>query len=326
MVEPTEPWRGATSSPARTCWSAGSASGAAGSTTSATAHPRRSTTCRRRACASAGAGCGGCCGRPGEQTSTCELLSYDARGVRSYQRYDAIRDPHDVRWFDGALHVSSSWDDAVWRIELGADEPTLVWQGSTVPDAWHVNSLVVVDSALHVCAFGRFDRHKAWKGDGQDGVGFVRDLRAGRDVLTGLSHPHTPRWRDGRWYVCESTKGSLTELDADGTVRRRAAVRRFTRGPGLRRPVRPRGWQRAPRARRGPGRGGGRRPAHLRGGRAHRHAVPRGVRDRRRRPRGAPRRGRGVRRQRLPGHGAAPGAAPARPTASPRHPRRRSSS
>src|SRR5690606_24346093 len=32
---------------------------------------------------------------PGEQTSTCELLSYDARGVRSYGRYDAIRDPHD---------------------------------------------------------------------------------------------------------------------------------------------------------------------------------------------------------------------------------------
>ena len=167
---------------------------------------------------------------PGEQTSTCELLSYDARGVRSYQRYDAIRDPHDVRWFDGAPHVSSSWDDAVWRIEPGADEPTLVWQGSTVPDAWHVNSLVVVDDALHVCAFGHFERHKGWKVDGQDGVGFVRDLRAGRDVLTGLSHPHTPRWRDGRWYVCESTKGSLTELDADGTVRRRAAVRRFTRG------------------------------------------------------------------------------------------------
>ena len=93
-----------------------------------------------------------------------------------------------------------------------------------------MNSLVVVDDALHVCAFGHFERHKRWKVDGQDGVGFVRDLRAGRDVLTGLSHPHTPRWRDGRWYVCESTKGSLTELDADGTVRRRAAVRRFTRG------------------------------------------------------------------------------------------------
>jgi hypothetical protein len=165
---------------------------------------------------------------PGEQTSTCELLSYDARGVRSYQRYDDIRDPHDVCWFEGAPHVSSSWDDAVWRI--GAGDPEIVWQGSPVPDGWHVNSLLAVDGALHVCAFGRFGRHKEWKADGQDGAGFVHDLRSGRDVLTGLAHPHTPRWRGGRWYVCESTRGSLTELGADGTVRRRARVKRFTRG------------------------------------------------------------------------------------------------
>jgi hypothetical protein len=167
---------------------------------------------------------------PGEQTSTCELLSYDARGVRSYQRYDAIRDPHDIVWFDGAAHVSSSWDDAVWRIDPGRDEPQLLWQGSTVSDGWHVNSLVVHGGALHVCAFGRFDRHKAWKQHGRDGAGFVHDLRTGRDVLTGLAHPHTPRRRGDRWYVCESTTGMLTELADDGTVRRRARVGRFTRG------------------------------------------------------------------------------------------------
>lgn len=167
---------------------------------------------------------------PGEQSSVCELMSYDARGVRSYQRLDAVRDPHDVLWFDGAPHISSSWDDAVWRVDPGTDEPTMVWQGSTVPDGWHVNSLVAVDDALHVCAFGRFDRHKGWKDAKDDAVGFVHDLRTGRDVLTHLSHPHTPRKRGARWYVCESTKGSLTELSADGTVRRRARVNRFTRG------------------------------------------------------------------------------------------------
>jgi hypothetical protein len=167
---------------------------------------------------------------PGEQTSTCELLSYDARGVRSYGRYDAIRDPHDVVWFDGAPHVSSSWDDAVWRVDPGRDEPQLVWQGSTVPDSWHVNSLLVHHGALLVCAFGRFGRHKAWKGEAGRHTGFVHDLRSGRDVLTGLAHPHTPRFRAGRWYVCESTRGTLTELDADGRVRRRARVQRFTRG------------------------------------------------------------------------------------------------
>src|SRR5262245_52840627 len=130
---------------------------------------------------------------PGEQTSTCELLAYDARGLRSYRRLDAIRDPHDVCWHEGAAHVSSSWDDAVWRVSGAAAEP--LWRARpdhTVPDAWHVNSLLVVDGALHVCAFGRFERHKAWKAAARKDVGFVLDLRTGLEVLAGLTHPHAP--------------------------------------------------------------------------------------------------------------------------------------
>src|SRR5690606_38336223 len=118
-----------------------------------------------------------------------------------------------------------------WRIDGPGGEPQLVWQGSTVPDGWHVNSLVAVEGSLHVCAFGRYDRHKAWKrGDESGARGFVHDLGAGRDVLTGLAHPHTPRRRGGRWYVCESSRGTLTEVGPDGAARRRAAIGRFTRG------------------------------------------------------------------------------------------------
>jgi len=171
---------------------------------------------------------------PGEQTSTCDLLSYDARGLRSYRRLDAIRDPHDVCWHEGAVHVSSSWDDTVWRVSGGAAEP--LWQARAdgiVPDAWHVNSLLVVGGALHVCAFGRFERHKAWKTASRKDVGFVLDLRTGREVLSGLTQPHAPRRRGDRWYVCESTAGRLTELDATGRVSRQVPIRRFTRGLAL---------------------------------------------------------------------------------------------
>jgi hypothetical protein len=171
---------------------------------------------------------------PGEQTSSCELLSYDAGGVRSYRRLDAIRDPHDVCWHEGVVHVSSSWDDTVWRVSGGAAEP--LWRAradDTAPDAWHVNSLLVVDGALHVCAFGRFERYKAWKAAPRKDVGFVLDLRTGREVIAGLTHPHAPRRRGDRWYVCESTPGRLTELDATGRVSRQLPVRRFTRGLAL---------------------------------------------------------------------------------------------
>jgi hypothetical protein len=171
---------------------------------------------------------------PGEQTSACELLSYDTRGLRSYRRLDAIRDPHDVCWHEGTVHVSSSWDDTVWRVAGGTAEP--LWRAradGTAPDAWHVNSLLVVDGALHVCAFGRFERHKAWKTARRKDVGIVLDLRTGREVLTGLTHPHAPRRRGDRWYVCESTPGRLTELDATGRLLRQVHIRRFTRGLAL---------------------------------------------------------------------------------------------
>jgi len=166
---------------------------------------------------------------PGEQTAACEVMSYDARGLRSYERYDTIRDPHDLCWHDGALHVSSSWDGIVWRVEPGHD-PIVVWQGGSVPDSWHVNSLLEVDGRLHVCAFGRFDRHKAWKTEDNATSGMVHDTVRGVDVLRRLAHPHHPRWTGDGWLLCESTRGTLTECDVNGRVLRRVAIERFSRG------------------------------------------------------------------------------------------------
>lgn len=169
---------------------------------------------------------------PGEQTSLCELLAYDSRGVRTYQRLDPIRDPHDVCWHDGAVHITSSWDSTVWRLD-GDGMLRRAWSGTGMPDSWHVNSLTVVDGRLHLSAFGRFDRYKAWRTDNGRTTGFVMDLSNGQDVLTGLAHPHNPVWGGDRWYVCESTRGTLTECAPDGRVVRRSRVRRFARGLAL---------------------------------------------------------------------------------------------
>jgi hypothetical protein len=169
---------------------------------------------------------------PGEQTAACELLSYDDRGLRSYERSDVIRDPHDICWHDGALHVASSWDSIVWRVEPGR-EPTVAWRGGAVPDSWHVNSLVEVDGRLHICAFGRFTTHKAWRTDDDATAGFVHDTARGVDVLCGLAHPHHPRWTGESWLVCESTPGTLTEVTPDGQVVRRLGIGRFCRGLAL---------------------------------------------------------------------------------------------
>lgn len=166
---------------------------------------------------------------PAEQTATCELLSYDDHGVRTYQRLDAIRDPHDVCWHDGGVHITSSWDSTIWRLD-NEGSPAAAWWGGAVPDSWHINSLIVVEGRLLVCAFGRFDRYKGWKSEGGKESGFLLDTTTGSEVLSGLAHPHSPRWVDDRWYVCESTRGMVTECAADGQPLRRADIRRFTRG------------------------------------------------------------------------------------------------
>lgn len=166
---------------------------------------------------------------PGEQTALCELLCYDHRGLRTYQRLDPIRDPHDVCWHDGAVHITSSWDSTIWRLDADG-VLRRAWSGTGMPDSWHINSLVVVDGRLHVSAFGRFDRYKAWRSEAGRTSGFVMDVETERDVLAGLAHPHNPHWDGGRWYVCESTRGTLTECAPDGEVLRRAKVRRFARG------------------------------------------------------------------------------------------------
>lgn len=166
---------------------------------------------------------------PGEQTAVCELLAYDEHGIRTYQRLDPVRDPHDVCWHQGAVHITSSWDSTIWRLDPdGMLRPA--WRGTGMPDSWHVNSMVVVDGRLHVSAFGRFDRYKAWRSEAGRTAGFVLDTVTGGDVLAGLAHPHNPRWDGDRWYVCESTRGTVTECAPDGRILRRAKLRRFTRG------------------------------------------------------------------------------------------------
>ena len=57
------------------------------------------------------------------------------------------------------------------------------------------------------------------------------DVESGEIVLTGLSMPHSPRWFEGRLWVLESGKGTLSVADLEaGTVETVAELPGFTRG------------------------------------------------------------------------------------------------
>ncbi len=102
----------------------------------------------------------------------------------------------------------------------------------TSEDRCHLNGLCVIDDEpRYVTALGR-DRHTG-RLEGEQGKRGDPDgrSRAARRCSPGLSMPHSPRWFDGRLWVLESGKGTISVADLDaGTVETVAELPGFTRG------------------------------------------------------------------------------------------------
>jgi uncharacterized protein (TIGR03032 family) len=98
-------------------------------------------------------------------------------------------------------------------------------------DRCHLNGLAMVEGRpRYVTALGETDTPAGWR-DGKARGGVLFDVASGEAVTRGLSMPHSPRWHDGRLWVCESGAGTLGTVDPDtGKYRPIAEVPGFTRG------------------------------------------------------------------------------------------------
>jgi hypothetical protein len=83
---------------------------------------------------------------------------------------------------------------------------------------------------LYACAFGRYTHYRDYKDHLSRGDGFVFDVASGSSEVTGLCAPHSPRYFDGYWTVCDSLHNSVVQMDADGHRVQEAKLRSFTRG------------------------------------------------------------------------------------------------
>ena len=166
---------------------------------------------------------------PDPGASVGEILVYDHRGVAAYLRVDELRDPHDVLVEGGRLVAASPLrNELLWIGFDGRIERT--WRAPGEGDAWHLNGLLLHDGRLLVSAFGRHLSHRAWQADLAQRSGFVFDAATGENVLRGLVCPHTPRFLDGRWTICNSGLRELLQLDEAGSPVRRVALEGWTRG------------------------------------------------------------------------------------------------
>jgi uncharacterized protein (TIGR03032 family) len=98
-------------------------------------------------------------------------------------------------------------------------------------DRCHLNGVCVVDDQIaYVTALGESDEPGGWRENKASG-GILIDVDTGEIVLRELSMPHSPRWHDGRLWLLESGKGTLSVADLDaGTVEIVAELPGFTRG------------------------------------------------------------------------------------------------
>jgi hypothetical protein len=170
-----------------------------------------------------------------EAGSSGELVVYDRGGVHHYARLDGCADAHGVAWHDGRIVLASTATNEIIWLDESAREVRR-WRAEGSGEAWHINDLFVHQGRLHVGAFGRFSEHRGWYGR-TAGAGIVFTLKRGRPriEIDGLTSPHSQRWLDGHWLVCNSGTRELLEFDESGRrVERRLALRVWPRGMAAR--------------------------------------------------------------------------------------------
>jgi uncharacterized protein (TIGR03032 family) len=119
---------------------------------------------------------------------------------------------------DGSASFTPRWRPPFVR----ALEPT---------DRCHLNGLAMKDGRpRYVTALGETDTPAGWRANKARG-GILMDVASGEVIARGLSMPHSPRWHDGRLWLCESGAGTLGYIDPNsGRYEPIAEVPGFTRG------------------------------------------------------------------------------------------------
>lgn len=140
---------------------------------------------------------------------------FGADGARStFAPGGTALDVHDIAWDGQEALVVATGPNAVLRFsrdgrELGRWVPV---EGE--PDACHLNSIAFHGGRWLASMFGRFSRHREYKGR-TAGAGEVVELATGRTVLGGLSQPHSLVSDGDRLWLCDSEAGVVRGYDRD---------------------------------------------------------------------------------------------------------------
>ncbi len=145
------------------------------------------------------------------------------------RRLGVVLDAHDVLSLGGRRLAVATHDNAVVEFGRFKARPVHVLPGE--PDSWHLNCIEPAEGDLFASAFHRGGGFGEWS-DNRFGSGCVFSLTTGAVVADGLSMPHSPRFCDGLWLVCDSAVDALVAIDPAHPSARAFTIKLpgFTRG------------------------------------------------------------------------------------------------
>lgn len=105
-------------------------------------------------------------------------------------------------------------------------------EGKIRGDRCHLNGIGLLDGvpkmATAFCATGS---RGGWREQDRFTGGILMDVESNEIVTSGLCMPHSPRWHDGRWWLCNSGYGLLESANpSTGYGEEVCALPGFTRG------------------------------------------------------------------------------------------------
>jgi len=105
-------------------------------------------------------------------------------------------------------------------------------QDNVMRDCCHLNGIGLRDGRPAMAtAFCETAHRGGWREENRFTKGVLLDVRQGCVVARGLCMPHSPRWHDGRWWLCNSGHGTLVTFEAaTGNCQEVCALPGFTRG------------------------------------------------------------------------------------------------
>lgn len=126
-------------------------------------------------------------------------VAFDHRGVLfANTRFNCVARPSE------RVHFKRVWRP--WF--MGETPPTLA------VDCCHLNGIGVRAGRLEMAtAFCEHSGAAAWRATDRFQSGVLIDVRHNRIAARGLSLPHSPRWHDDQWWVCDSGCGVLARFD-----------------------------------------------------------------------------------------------------------------